>query len=112
MACVQTPCCTELPGAKAVARLPQLLHYSPHANATAHSTRHPSPPPPTAAGFNTLLRYMPPLIITLGCNMEPLLGSLLGWVAGVMAPPGAWTYGGGVLVMASTVAVTLAAHYR
>lgn len=63
-------------------------------------------------GFNTLLRYMQPLIITLGCNVEPLIGSMLGWAVGVMAAPGAWTYVGGVLVMVSTVQVTVAAHFR
>ena len=55
---------------------------------------------------------MAPLVITLGCNMEPLIGSLLGWAAGVMDAPHSWTYVGGALVLASTVAVTLSAHFR
>ena len=42
------------------------------------------------SGFNTLLRYMDPLIISLACNLEPLIGTLLGWAAGMVAPPGAW----------------------
>ena len=64
------------------------------------------------AGFNTLLRYLDPLIISLACNMEPLIGSLLGWGAGVVSAPGAWTYVGGGLVMASTLVVSLASHRR
>jgi hypothetical protein len=64
------------------------------------------------AGFNTLLRYLDPLIISLACNMEPLIGSLLGWAVGVVTAPGAWTYAGGSLVMASTLVVSLASHRR
>ena len=67
---------------------------------------------PRLAGFNTLLRYLDPLIISLACNMEPLIGSLLGWAAGVVTAPGAWTYAGGGLVMASTLMVSLASHRR
>lgn len=55
---------------------------------------------------------MDPLVISLSCNLEPLIGSLLGWAAGVVAPPGSMTYVGGALVMASTFAVSYAAHMR
>lgn len=74
----------------------------------------PSCPPSSRvpAGFNTLLRYMDPLLISLACNMEPLIGSLLGWALGLVAPPGAWTYVGGGLVLASTCVVSLASHCR
>ena len=64
------------------------------------------------AGFNTLLRHLDPLIISLACNMEPLLGSLMGWAAGVLTAPGAWTYVGGGLVLASTATVSIASHRR
>ncbi|KAL4418952.1 hypothetical protein ABPG77_001774 [Micractinium sp. CCAP 211/92] len=63
-------------------------------------------------GFNTLLKYMDPLVISLSCNLEPLIGSLLGWAAGVVSPPSAMTYVGGALVMASTFVVSYAAHMR
>ena len=65
-----------------------------------------------AAGINALLRYMDPLIITLALNFEPLVGGLMGWAAGVSAPPGPWTYVGGALLMASTVWVTVASNRR
>lgn len=46
------------------------------------------------------------------CNLEPLLGSLLGWAVGVVTAPGPWTYVGGVLVLASTATVSIASHQR
>lgn len=67
---------------------------------------------PLPAGFNTLLRYLSPLVISLACNLEPLLGSLFGWAAGVVAAPGPWTFVGGSLVMLSTAVVSLASHRR
>lgn len=68
--------------------------------------------PAASAGFNTLLRYHSPLIISLACNLEPLLGSLMGWLAGIVALPGPWTWVGGALVLASTATVSLASHRR
>ncbi len=65
-----------------------------------------------AAGFNTLLRYLSPLTVALAFQMEPLVGSVIGWAAGVMAPPGALTYGGGALVVAATIWVTVASAER
>ena len=69
----------------------------------------PLPPPP---GFNGVLAHLSPLVISLACNMEPLIGSLLGWAARVVAPPGAWTWVGGALVLASTALVSVAQHRR
>lgn len=63
-------------------------------------------------GFNTLLKYLDPLVISLPCNLEPLIGSLLGWAAGVVSPPGGLTYAGGALVVASTLVVSYASHMR
>ncbi|KAG2435052.1 hypothetical protein HYH02_012049 [Chlamydomonas schloesseri] len=63
-------------------------------------------------GFNTLLRYLSPLTVALAFQMEPLVGSVIGWAAGVMAPPGALTYGGGALVVAATIWVTVASAER
>ncbi|GIM12972.1 hypothetical protein Vretimale_16154 [Volvox reticuliferus] len=63
-------------------------------------------------GFNTLLRYLSPLTVALAFQLEPLVGSVIGWAAGVMQPPGGLTYGGGMLVIAATVWVTLASTAR
>ncbi|GIL68446.1 hypothetical protein Vafri_21721 [Volvox africanus] len=63
-------------------------------------------------GFNTLLRYLSPLTVALAFQMEPLIGSVIGWAAGVLQPPGGLTYCGGMLVIAATVWVTLASTAR
>lgn len=63
-------------------------------------------------GFNTLLRYLSPLTVALAFQMEPLVGSVIGWAAGVMRPPGALTYVGGALVVGATVWVTVASTRR
>lgn len=63
-------------------------------------------------GLNTLLKHLDPLIISLACNLEPLIGSLLGYAAGVVPRPGPWTWAGGGLLMVSTAVVSLASHRR
>lgn len=64
------------------------------------------------AGFNTVLRYLSPLAVGLATTLEPLVGPLIGWLLGVMQPPGLFTYAGGALVFASTVVVTVASGRR
>lgn len=63
-------------------------------------------------GVNALLKHISPLIISLGLNMEPLLGGVFGWLLGLSAPPGLWTYLGGVAIGVSTVTVSIASHIR
>jgi len=63
-------------------------------------------------GFNTLLRYLTPLTVSLAFQLEPLVGTLIGWAAGVAPAPGWSTYVGGAVVLASTCAVTYAATQR
>lgn len=56
---------------------------------------------------------MHPLQITLPQTINPILGSLEGWVIGVAAlPSGLPTYLGGAMLLTSTVVVLLAAHRR
>lgn len=63
-------------------------------------------------GFNTLLAHMTALQIGLACSLEPAIGSLIGWAAGVMAAPGAFTYVGGAVVLGATIWVTVATAER
>lgn len=63
-------------------------------------------------GFNTLLRHLSPLAVALATQLEPLVGSLLGWVLGMMGPPGPWTWAGGATVFFATVMVTVAGSVR
>ncbi|MEW5305400.1 MAG: hypothetical protein WDW36_007940 [Sanguina aurantia] len=63
-------------------------------------------------GFNTLLAYLSPLVLALTMQLEPLLGSLMGWAGGVMLAPGLLTYLGGGVVLLATGIVTAAATKR
>jgi drug/metabolite transporter (DMT)-like permease len=63
-------------------------------------------------GFNTLLRYMSPLMVGLATQLETVVAPVIGWLAGVAGTPGWPTYAGGAMVLAATVAVTLAAGAR
>eukprot|EP00850_Spirogloea_muscicola_P010227 SM000059S18704 [mRNA] locus=s59:527219:530168:+ [translate_table: standard] len=59
-------------------------------------------------GLNLILRHVQPLLIAMGITAEPLLGSLMGWAAGLTRPPGWLTSAGGFLILAATVWVTYA----
>lgn len=63
-------------------------------------------------GFNTVLRFMPPLSVSLAVQLEPPLGSLLGWLAGVSAAPGPFTWLGGAIILAATAWATVAQARR
>jgi hypothetical protein len=94
--------------------------------------------------FNAVLKYISPMVVTLGartrasaappcvrlrgrsadaipralaalraaCTAEPLIGSVIGWLAGVSRPPGARTYVGGFVLIAATMAVVRAEELR
>lgn len=58
-------------------------------------------------GINAVLRWIPPLVISMVLILEPVIGSLIGWVIGVDTIPGAWTLIGGGLMVAGLALVTL-----
>ena len=50
-------------------------------------------------GFNTLLRFFPPLVISMAFPLEPVIGSIMGAAAGVSDLPDPLTWiGGGIMV--------------
>lgn len=50
-------------------------------------------------GFNTLLRFFPPLVISMAFPLEPIVGSMIGAAAGISNLPGPLTWvGGGIMV--------------
>mmetsp|Transcript_15190 Transcript_15190/g.26341 ORF Transcript_15190/g.26341 Transcript_15190/m.26341 type:complete len:442 (+) Transcript_15190:67-1392(+) len=57
-------------------------------------------------GFNTLLRYLTPLTIALAFQLEPLVGTLIGFALGVVDAPGLATWIGGLVVLLATCWVT------
>ena len=58
-------------------------------------------------GINAVLRWIPPLTISMILIMEPVIGSVIGWVIGVDNVPGVWTLVGGLLMVAGLALVTL-----
>ncbi len=62
--------------------------------------------------FNAVLKYISPMVVTLAVTAEPLIGSLVGWGAGVSRPPGARTFLGGAILIASTMFVVRAEEQR
>jgi drug/metabolite transporter (DMT)-like permease len=61
-------------------------------------------------GINAVLRWLPPLVISMVLIMEPVIGSLIGWMLGVDVIPGAWTLLGGAGMIAGLILVTLEKH--
>ncbi len=58
-------------------------------------------------GINAVLRWFPPLVISIAVVLEPLIGSLLGWILGTTSVPGIWTWLGGPLLIAGVLLVSL-----
>eukprot|EP01023_Acetabularia_acetabulum_P000724 TRINITY_DN10294_c0_g1_i9.p1 TRINITY_DN10294_c0_g1~~TRINITY_DN10294_c0_g1_i9.p1 ORF type:complete len:366 (-),score=39.67 TRINITY_DN10294_c0_g1_i9:297-1394(-) len=63
-------------------------------------------------GFNLLLKYFPTLVITVCYSMEPICGSIIGWLAGLTGIPVVWTWLGGTVILSSAVTVNLSANQR
>jgi drug/metabolite transporter (DMT)-like permease len=61
-------------------------------------------------GINAVLRWIPPLLVSVTLVLEPLLGSLLGYLVGVESAPGFWTWIGGPMMIIGTASVTLSKH--
>jgi len=63
-------------------------------------------------GINASLRWLPPLVISVSVVLEPLLGGLLGWVLGVQAVPGFWTWVGGPFMIAGMALAIVGTNHR
>ena len=57
-------------------------------------------------GINAVLRWIPPLTISMILIMEPVIGSIIGWVVGVDSIPQLWTIIGGSLMISGLALVT------
>lgn len=58
-------------------------------------------------GLNTCLKYLSPLVISACVTLEPVIGSLIGYVVFGTNLPGRWTWlGGGVLMVGLLLIVT------
>ena len=63
-------------------------------------------------GLNTLLKWMPALLVTLALTSTPLIGTFIGWYVGIAKLPGLWTYCGGAILLVSTIGVIIAGDKR
>ena len=63
-------------------------------------------------GFNTIVKHIDSLVLTLASSVEPLLGSCIGYALGLVSAPPLLTYVGGFTVIASTIIVPIAGHAR
>ena len=57
-------------------------------------------------GINAVLRWIPPLTISMMLIMEPVIGSIIGWIIGVDSIPQIWTLIGGLLMVSGLALVT------
>ncbi len=52
------------------------------------------------AGISLVLRWFPPIIVSVAYLFEPLIGSIIGWLLGTTEVPSIWTWlGGSVLII-------------
>ena len=58
-------------------------------------------------GINGVLKWIPPLVISVALVMEPLIGSIIGWALGQDSLPGFYTWLGGPLMICGALLVTL-----
>lgn len=58
------------------------------------------------AGLNTCLSYMSPLLVCSATTLEPVIGTLIGWLIFNAGVPGTWSIIGGSLLTASFLVVT------
>ena len=63
-------------------------------------------------GINAVLRWIPPLTISMILIMEPVIGSIIGWVVGVDSIPQLWTIIGGSLMIFGLALVTFGSEIQ
>lgn len=57
--------------------------------------------------INYLLKIMSPLLISVFLNLEPIIGSLIGYGFGLQGTPTVWTFVGGVMIVVGNIMVTI-----
>ena len=56
-------------------------------------------------GLNYCLKYVSPLLISISVTLEPVLGSLIGWMFFSTGIPGMWTWIGGPILMLGIISI-------
>ena len=61
-------------------------------------------------GLNYCLKYVSPLLICISVTLEPVIGSLIGWLFFSTGVPGLWTWVGGPILMLGIVSIIYGEH--
>jgi drug/metabolite transporter (DMT)-like permease len=61
-------------------------------------------------GLNYCLKYVSPLLISISVTLEPVLGSLIGWMFFSTGIPGLWTWIGGPILMLGIISIVYGEH--
>ena len=61
-------------------------------------------------GLNYCLKYVSPLMISISVTLEPVLGSLIGWMFFSTGIPGMWTWIGGPILMLGLISIVYGEH--
>lgn len=61
-------------------------------------------------GLNYCLKYVSPLLISISVTLEPVLGSLIGWMFFSTGIPGLWTWIGGLILMLGIISIVYGEH--
>ena len=61
-------------------------------------------------GLNYCLKYVSPLLISISVTLEPVLGSIIGWMFFSTGIPGLWTWIGGPILLLGIVSILYGEH--
>ena len=61
-------------------------------------------------GLNYCLKYVSPLLISISVTLEPVLGSIIGWMFFSTGVPGMWTWIGGPIMMLGIISILYGEH--
>ena len=61
-------------------------------------------------GLNYCLKYVSPLLISISVTLEPVLGSIIGWMFFSTGIPGMWTWIGGPILMLGIISILYGEH--
>ena len=61
-------------------------------------------------GLNYCLKYVSPLLISISVTLEPVLGSLIGWMFFSTGIPGMWTWIGGPILILGIISIVYGEH--
>ena len=61
-------------------------------------------------GLNYCLKYVSPLLISISVTLEPVLGSIIGWMFFSTGIPGLWTWIGGPILLIGILSIVYGEH--